>query len=561
MATSEQVIDWQKRWGSLNLDYSGWRTVYQDVSRHLLPYSGRFLTTDRNRGEWRLNSIYDSTATQALTIFGAGMMSGATSPARPWIKMTTADDTLMQSEPVKVWLNEITQRMLAIFAKGNTYRTLHSMYEELGCYGTAANIVADDFHSVIHNTPLTAGEYRINTSFKGEVCTLYRQFDMQVAQMVGQFGRDRCSHTVRNLYDRGQLDTWVTVMHAIEPRADRDASKRDATNMPWASIYFEFGADHTGATLRESGFKNFRALAPRWRVFGQDVYGVSPGMMALGDIKQLQHEQLRKGQGIDYMTKPPVQAPTAMKNHEVDMLPGGVSYVDAAGPGGGIRSTFEVNLRLDYLLEDIRDVRERINAAFYADLFLMLYQSDRGQMTATEVAERHEEKLLMIGPALERLHNEALAPLVEITFERMLEVGLVPPPPPEMEGQPLNVEFVSILAQAQRAIGNNAMDRYVMGLGTVAALKPEVLDRFDADQWAEIYADGYGVDPRILVPDSKVALIRQQRAQQQQAAQQAALMQAGADTAQKLAGADTNGQNALTDVMGMLSGYGAPGAR
>jgi hypothetical protein len=542
------------RWGQLRNERGSWMAHWKEISDYLLPRAGRFFVEDRNRGDKRHNNIYDSTGTRALRVLAAGMMAGMTSPARPWFRLTTSDPQLDESAAVKAWLADVTRLMQMVFAKSNTYRALHSMYEELGAFGTASTIVLADYTSVIHHYPLTTGEFAMAADHRGQINTLYREFQMTVAQVVREFGRSNCSPTVQNLFDRGALEQWVTVMQAIEPRVDRDLTKRDDRNMAWKSIYFEPGGneDHI---LRESGFKEFPALCPRWAVSGGDIYGNSPAMETLGDIKQLQHEQLRKAQGIDYKTKPPLQAPTSLKSRDVDTLPGGISFVDAAAPNGGIRSAFEINIDLSHLLNDIQDVRERIKGGFYADLFLMLANGTNPQMTATEVAERHEEKLLMLGPVLERMHNEILDPLIEMTFTRMVEANIVPPPPDELQGMELNVEFVSMLAQAQRAIATNSVDRFVGNLGAVAGIKPEVLDKFDADRWADAYADMLGIDPELIVPGDQVALIRKQRAKAQAQAQQAAMLNQGADTAQKLGSVDTSQQSALTDVTRAFSGY------
>ena len=153
-------------------------------------------------------------------------------------------------------------------------------------------------------------------------------------------------------------------------------ARASAADNGWQSVCWASAVSYTHL-LRESGFKRFPVLAPRWVVRGGDIYGESPAMTALGDINQLQHEQLRKAQGIDYQTKPPLQAPTSMKNRDVEMLPGGITYVDSANPHGGIRSAFEAQINLNYLLEDIRDVRDRIRGCFFADLFLMLANQTR----------------------------------------------------------------------------------------------------------------------------------------------------------------------------------------
>lgn len=542
------------RWSALDTDFSAWRSRYMDISKNILPVSGRFMVGERNKGDKHFNDIYDSTGTQALKTLSAGLMAGMTSPARPWFRLSTSDPALMKYAPVKLWLDDVTRIVQAIFSRSNTYRALHSIYEELGAYGTGCSVLMDDFENVIHHYTLTAGEYRLATNYKGEVDCMYRECEKTVAELVKEFGKDNCSTAVRTLYDAGTLDAKATIVHVIEPRADRDPSKRDAINMPWRSLYFEKSTENPEKYLRESGLKNFRVLAPRWAVWGGDTYGISPAMEALGDIRQLQHQQFRKAQAIDKQVNPPLVLPASAKNQMHDFLPGGVSYIDMNAPGG-VQSAFQVNLRLDYLLEDIRDVRERINGVFYADLFKMLAMNDRGQMTATEVAERHEEKLLMLGPVLERQHNELLDPKIELTFTRALEAGILPPPPPELHGHDLSVEFVSMLAQAQRAIGTNGIDRFVMSLGTVAAVRPDVLDKFNADEWADVYSDMLGVDPSLIVADKDVAIIRSQRAQQQAAAQTAALAESASKSTANLAGADTSGQNALTDITRQFAGY------
>ena len=547
------------RKGELWNERSTWMPQWMEISRYLLPRNGRFLVSDRNRGEKRHNAIYDSSGTRALRVLAAGLMAGMTSPARPWFRLATTDTGLMEFEPVKRWLNDVTELMRTVFQRSNTYRALHTMYEELGGFGTAASIILPDFDDVIRHYTLTTGEYAIGTDHRGEVSTLYREFDMTVAQIVRQFGIDSVTPTIKGLWDTGKLDAWVAVTHVIEPRADRDVRLKDAKNMPWASCYFESNGDVHGKFLRESGFKHYPALSPRWSATGGDIYGNSPGMECSGDIKQLQHEQLRKGQGIDYMVKPPVQMPTSMKNAEFNSLPGGATYVDPT-TGGGIKNAFEVKLDLGYLLEDIRDIRGRIDEAFYKNLFMATLLNDNAQPdTARAVAEKHEEKLIMIGPVLERLHNELLKPKIDIAFDEMLLAGIIPPPPQEMQGQPLNVEFISMLAQAQRAIGVGSIDRFVGTLGSIAGFKPDVLDKFDQDEWADRYSDMLGIDPEIVVANDKVAIVREQRAKQQAAVAAQQHAGAAADTAQKLANTPTGGETALQDIVSNYSGYSGPG--
>ncbi len=541
------------RWGQLKTERSTWWPQWQEISNYIIPWGGRFFRQDRDKGQRRGNQIYDNTGIRALKTLGAGLMAGATSPARPWFRLGTHDPDLNNAQPVKLWLSDVAERMHAVFQKSNTYRAFHQIYEEMGAFGTSASIVLPDFNTVIHHYPLTCGEYGIDIDWQGKVCTLYREFEKTVGAMVKEFGIENCSREVQQMYNSGNLGAWVPIIHAIEPRADRDPSKRDARNMKWGSYYFELGGN-SEQVLRESGFNQFPALVPRWAVSGGDIYGNSPGMEALGDIKQLQHEQLRKAQSIDYQTKPPLQVPTELKNREVDTMPGGITYY-GTNANQKIESLWKVELELDHLLLDIQDVRQRIRESFFSDIFLMLATSTNPQMTATEVAERHEEKMLMLGPVLERLDNELLYPQIEIAFTHMVEMGAIPPPPQELVGMDLAVEFISVLAQAQRAIGTNSVDRFVGSLGAVAGLKPEVVDKFDSDAWADAYSDMLGVDPKLIIASDQVAVIRQARAKAQAAQQSAATAEQAGAAARNFAQAGAAAPQGAPDVMGMFSGY------
>lgn len=553
MATRQ---DYLRRWEALKTERAGMMGEWADLSRVLQPRLGRFFVEDKNRNNMRRNTIRDSTATRAHRICAAGLMSGNTSPARPWFRTGVGDSEMSsKSNAVRVWLSDVDELMRRVFTKSNTYRALHTMYEELGAFGTGASLVVDDFDTVIHHHPMTVGEYAVAVNSRGVVDTIYRHFQMTARTMVQEFGKAALSTRLQQRLEDGKgLDDWVTVVHAIEPRADRDPSSKLAKDKKFASVYFEH-AGEGGKFLRESGFDAFPALAPRWAVLGGDAYGTSPGMEAYGDIMQLQHEQLRKGQAIDYQTQPPLQVPMALRG-SADLLPGGVNYVDMAGGANAIRSAFEVQLYLRNLLEDITDVRQRINSSFYADVFAMMLQDDRSGTTAREIAERHEEKLLMLGPVLERLDNELLAPLIDITFSRIVRAGMLPPPPPEMHGQDLKIEFVSVLAQAQRAVGVASVDRLLDTVGSIAAFKPDVIDKLDTDSIVDLYGDMLGVDPSLIVADERVAIIRQDRAKQQQQAQAAENAQKMAGAAKDASGIDPSNMQALSDNIRGLTGYG-----
>lgn len=543
------------RWQDLDNEFSSWRDHYREISKVLLPRSGRFLPTENNRGDLqRYNDIYDNTGTRALRTLAGGMMAGMTSPARPWFRLTTMNPELDEAYAVKAWMSKVTNLMQLIYNKSNIYRTLQMSYEELGAFGTSAAIILDDYDKVIHCMPLTIGEYRIATGPRGNINTLYRQFRMTVAAMVEEFGYEHLSQQSKQSYDNGKYDQWVTIINAIEPRDYRDLRKRDAKNMPYRSVYFELGARDDDGILRETGFRQFPVLAARWYVTGGDIYGTCPGMEALGDLRQLQQQSLAKSTAIAYQANPPVVMPADLKNNGADLQPGGSIWADNPAQAQMVRSAFDVNLRLDYLTQDMSDVRQRIDQAFYKDIFMMLASGKDRMMTATEVAERHEEKMLMLGPVLERLNAELLDPLIALTFDRLVQANLLPPIPDELQGQELNVEFVSILAQAQRAITTNAIDRFTQNLGVLVQFKPEIADKFDSDYWVDYYADALGIDPRLIVSSDQVALVREQRAQAQQQQAQMEQMQKLSVMSKNLAG-QTPQTPSNAEIMNQFAGY------
>ena len=556
-----------KRKAMLWSERSTWLTDWLDLVDYVLPTSGRFFASEANKGDKvrKSKNVYDSTAKRGLNVLGAGLMAGMTSPARPWFRLSTGDPTVDDIHSVKVWLSAVEEKMRAVFAASNVYRSLHQTYTELGAFGTGAMVMLEDFEDVIHCFPLTIGEYALATNHKGMVDTLFREINLTVGQIVEQFGLDKCSPHVQGLYARGNYDQWVLVHHIIEPRKGRDTTKRDALNMKFKSVYYEVGGAGDDKLLGESGFKSFNCLAPRWLVTGNDVYGTGPGHDALPDIRQLQHAQLRKQQAIDYQVNPPLQVPGTLKEAGVNRLPGGVQYVDSVGGENAIRTLFEVNLDLGNLREDIVDVRSRIKGHFYEDLFLMLANDTRSGITATEVAERHEEKLLMLGPVLERLQNELLDPLIDFTFDRIAAAvtsdgkRMMPPPPPEMQGMNINVQYISTLAQAQRAVGLQSIDRLIATVGAIAGAKqdPGIWDKINTDEIIDEYADGLGIKPKLIYSDDDVKAVRAERAQQQQAQQALAAAESASKSMANVGGLDPN---RIQDVSNMFTGYGSPSA-
>lgn len=545
---SRPKLRYERRLGVLRQERASWMQHWQELAQYVLPRAGRWLSSANNRGDKINDKIVDETATYALRTLVSGMMAGITSPARPWFRLAPPDPEMAELAPVRWWLHDTERRMRLVFNRSNIYNGLSSIYEELALFGTGAMVLEADPHDIIRAYPLTAGEFMIANSARLTVDTLYRELRMTAGQLVERFGEENCSRQVVNYCRRGEVDQWIDVVHAIEPRRNRDYGKRDRLNKAWRSVYFEAGGDQD-KLLSESGYDDFPAMCPRWYVSASDVYGRSPGMDVLGSVKALMVLQRRLAQGVDKITNPPMVAPGALKNSVVNLLPGGVTYVDGQ-TRDVFRPAYQVALPLNELDQLIQRHQQLIERGLYADLFLMISQQDDVR-TATEIRVRQEEKLLVLGPMLERLQVELLDPLIDRTFKLMVEADAIPEPPPELQGSDLKVEYISLLAQSQQAIATGAIERMAGFVGNLAGANPEVLDKVDFDQTVDEYGEALGVPPRMIRSDDAVAELRQGRAQQQQALQQGQAAMSAAQGAQVLSQTDTRSDNALTRMLGI----------
>jgi len=532
-----------------------WESDWRSLAEYIEPTRLRLTNTD-GRPISRAK-IIDSTATLALRTLKSGMHSGITSPARPWFRLTTDDKELKEFAPVKEYLALVERKMREVFSGSNIYSAFHTGYGDLGQFGQSCGILVEDDKDTIRMQPFLHGRFWIARDETGAATTCYRQFRWSVQRIVARFGYRKVGESIRSAYDRSNYDETFDIWHAVEPRMTRDTSKLDRSNKAFLSNYWEDGAK-SGELLEESGFDDNPIIAPKWELDSDDHYGLSPCKLALGDVKMLQTEQTRKLEAIDKMVRPPMTGPTSMRNNPASLLPGAITYVDAPASGAGFRPAMEVRADLSHLREDIRDVQERVRRALYEDLFLMLSQMEGVQPRNTfEIAERKEEKLLALGPVLENIYNDQLEPTIDRTYAILNRRGELPPPPKELEGQDLKVEYISILAQAQKAVSTGAIERGAAFVGQLAAAKPDVLDKLDADEAVDQYFDAIGVPPSIVNSDDEVAKMRADRARRQAAAENAEMAatvapaaKAGADAAAVLAGAQNNasGQGLLQQL-------------
>ncbi|HEB12600.1 MAG TPA: phage tail protein [Actinobacteria bacterium] len=548
------------RRSALIKERSSFISHYKDLSQFIQPRRGRFIATDRNIGTPRHQNIINSRATWALRVARAGMFAGVMSPARPWFRLETNDPGLMEFQPVILWLDQVEEAMRGILIQGNLYNMSPVLLGELLLFGTGCMLHVDDHDDVARFFTQTVGSYMIAQNDRFDVTTLVREYQQTVNQLVSEFGLDKVTTAVKTAYNAGNYEQWFDVVHFIEPNPNFDPKKLNSEFKRFRSVKYQPASnDGEKKFLSKKGFDRFPAYCPRWDVTGEDVYGTNcPAMESLGDIKQLQMEEKRKAQGIAKMVNPPLKGPASLKNSPISAVPGGVTLFDGGQGNETLGPLYQVNPQLNELTADIQRVEKRIEDNFFVDMFLAISNMEGIQpKNQLELSQRQAEKLLQLGPVLERVNGEFLDKMIDRLFEQMVEREMLPPAPEELQGQPLVVRFISSLAQAQKSVATGDIDRlagYVTGL--VKGGYEQVLDKFDADQSVDLYQRLVGAPAQLIVPDESVAATRearQEKLQQQQNIQLALeAAKVGGGVLKDLGATDLEGDNVASRTAGAL---------
>lgn len=557
----------EQRLADLKTERSYYEPIWSEVAEYIAPDRYRPLRNEA-KGKNKQSKIIHAAATKAWETLTSGLMTGITSPARPWFKLTYRDSDLNEQTTIRDKLSNDQRDLERMFRESNTYPSLQSGYADVGLFGTECLLLERnenflrggiDHFVALKLTHIPVGEFWLATNSLGRIDTMYREMSMTASQIVERWEKSgNVSQNVINAYSNNNIHQKFTIVHAIEPRRDYDPKRKDRSNMPYASLYWEEG---TGGEifLEESGYEECPILAPRWDVSSDDVYGWSPAMRAIGHIKTLQSQEMDLLRASEMGAKPPVYAP-ALSGQKLSIRPGSINYISDDPSGVGMRAVFQTDFRTADLQNAKQQTIEQINSFFFSDLFLMISQLDNVR-TATEISVRQEEKMLMLGPVVERFQKELLKPLIDRSYSIMHRAGMLSDDPDEIIGKELGVDYISSLAQGQKAVATQGIERFVGFVGNLSGVNPDVIDKIDLDQAVDIYGDFVGVPPSIIRSDDEVQKLRDQRAQQQQAMQQqqaiegmAPAMKQGAEAARILSetDADMTGGGTLLDQMGLI---------
>lgn len=567
---SELAGELARRYETLKSERQNWITAWDSVAEVFSPYGYRpGQARDIATRQAILNDkIMETCGVQATRTLAAGMQGGMTSPARPWFRLRFQDDEVNQ----KIgggWQQKVEDRMQNVFHRSNLYNALHVLYLDMGLYGTGVMVETADANGLYFRV-LEPGSYVLDVNAKDEVDTLMYSRWLTLRQLAQEYGKATLPESMRmQLEQKGgaTAQNLYEVVQCIYPRKDAVPGSKVKTQMPWASVHLLMqGGNRAPEVVRESGFQSFPAFAPRWELRDGNVYGYSPAMQAMADNRMLQAMQRTSIKSWHRMSDPALSVNAELQKVGIDLTPGACNYVSWSGTGQPVAATpiIQADAASMQAVEQAKLlIRQQIEQAMYTDLFRMLLDNDRRQITATEIEAKQQEKLILIGPVVERLDKELLSPLIERTFQLMGEWDYLPEAPQDMAGQALRVEFVSVLAQAQKMIGTSSTDQTMAFAANMAGAMPEILDNFDPDSLIKTYAENLGAPQSIFRDEKARDAMRQQRAQAQAQAQAQAeaaasmqTMEGAAAAAKNLGQAPTgpDGETALSALIGGLGG-------
>jgi len=497
-----------------------WEAEWRTISDYLLPGRGIYQTYAKPRKR-KLTSakVINTIAEDALYVLTSGMHGGLTSPSRPWFELEWADETLNQIEPLKAWIQECTDRLHKGLQISNFYSIVNSFYIEYAGFGTGCIFVGEETGTddiPFNFELLTAGEYLFSYGAFSIPSIFMRTIFMSERQLVERFG-DKVSSIVKKRVEDNKpgIDKTESVVLEVifkEPYQDKD----------FTQVMYEISgasgisgtAERAKKPLREAGFYEFPYPVARWGTIGSDVYGVGPGSRALPDIKRLQEMEKSFLMATHKSIDPPLNVPALMRG-KLNTLPGGKNYY--SNPSETVKELYQLKFDYSGVSAAVERIEQRIRRNFFNDIFLTATRDPNASPLRTgQVQAQEQEKMLRLGPVIERLQREFLTPVIERCFNIMIRKNMMPTLNPELASLvgDYNISIISPLATAQRRVALQSINSFMMFLGNAAQFSQEILDNIDPDEAAREYADITGVKMGILRPQEQVDAIRQQRAQQ-----------------------------------------------
>jgi len=486
---------------------SNWETHWQEVADLIIPRKSD-IVDQKVRGDKRNIQVYDATAIHSLELLASSLHGMLTSSANRWFELRFKESDLNENDESKEWLEDVTELMYVAFQRSNFQQEIFEIYHDLCSFGTAAMFIENDENDIVRFSARHIKEIYISEDARGLVNCIYRRFKLSAKAAVDKFGTDNVSRQLENLSKKNPFDE-VELCHIVKPRDVYNPKKKDQKNMPFVSIYMEM---ETGHIISISGFNEFPYVVPRYLKASNEIYGRSPGMNSLPDVKVL-NKMVEVGlKAAQKQVDPPLLVPDSSVMLPIRTSPGSLIYYHSGSRDRIEPLNIGANNPLGLNMEEQR--RKAISQTFHVDQLLV---TENRNMTATEVAQRAEEKMRILGPTLGRLQVELLNPTVIRVFNIMLRSNLFRPAPEILANQEIDIEYVSPAALAQKSQELSSIVRGLEIFGQIGAVAP-VTDYIDPRGLVKEIIKILGIPAKIIRSDAEVQQITEEKqaAQQQQ---------------------------------------------
>lgn len=524
--------------------------IWKEQAKWLIPHRGVFDGMDHaTLHKERTRDVYNNAPARSVRRAATGITNGLVPQSAPWFRMVFRDWAIAERSGRRAYLDAVEEALYAQLRAAGFYQAIHSAHEEAVGFGCCLLFQDSGVNSVMRFECVTCGTYAVGLDADGMLDAVARDIKWSARQLAQKFGKERLSANTRSALEKSPY-TPVDVVHVVRPRAQRDAQRIDARNMPYESVFYEANVTD-GDVLHEGGFHE---MPYHFSTFNKGIstYGTGPGDDMLPDAKQMQMVEADKLYGLKAVMKPPMKVPTSFKDR-LDMRPGAKNPVPP-GQGDSIGPLVQVRPEIQQAREEITTLTYRIDDTTMASLFGDVSMENRPQgMTASEWLGRQRERLQHIGPFITAHETGLLTPVLIRTHGMLDRAGMLPVPPQDMEEVAIiDIEYISPLAQAMRqtkADTTRAFVRDVLEIST-GTQDASVLDKVDFDQAVDELAAGQGVPARIVRSDEDVAALREQRAAAQQKQEQAAQSMAAMQALSRAAATPTGPDTLAGDMMG-----------
>lgn len=534
LRTPKQI---KQKISQLKTTRSVWETHWQEITDHILPRKNT-INNVKTDGTKRTFQLLDNTGMHSNELLAGALHGLLTNPDMYWFEFTTGDLQLDQNDNVRQYLQILVRIIHSTLNNSNFQTEVHELYIDLAALGTSAQYIEEDAKDFIRFATRFIAEYYVVENNLGFIDQLYREWKWTAEQIIGEFGEDKMHKDILKSFKDGKDEKFL-IHEAVYPKKILGEGQ-DNQRMPYTCQYTLPDKDHE---LRDEDFESFPYVVPRWTKAAGESYGRSPGMNALPEIKVLNKMNETMLIGAQKQVDPPIQMPDDGFIMPIVTRPGGINYY-RSGSQDFIKPVFN-DTRLDFGYQAMEDRRHRVRDAYFVDQ-LKLRQAGP-EMTATEVLQRTEESMRLLGPMLGRMQSEYLRPMIQRVYKILQRRGVLPPPPPELQGRGFDVKYSSLIAKSQRISEGQNIMRVAQAIAPFIQMDPTVADNFNGDNMVRIIGQVYGMPQEGIRNAKEVKAIRDNREQQRQAlaqAQQEAQATQNtsvqADTMQKIQGMNGN---------------------